>query len=429
MLKPDLRLSRGGGVGLSPPLLRSRWVEFPEGVEELPANSLAPGFAAAGVCAGIKRSGKEDVGLLLCRSPQPASAAFFTANAAAAAPVMVSRKRCALERLRAVVVNSGCANAATGQPGVADAEAMQAKGAAVLGLAVEEVAVCSTGTIGDRLPLPKVLAGIEEAARSLGGDAATFQRAIETTDAFPKQVAVACQLEGRQVVVTAQCKGAGMISPRFATMLCFLETDAAIEPALFSELVGRAVERSFGRISVDGQLSTNDTVVAIASGASGVVVAAGSPAAERFSSLLDAVLLQLALLVVKDGEGSKRIGRVVVEAESGGEAEAVARAVANSPLVKAALYGGDPNWGRILQAAGQALAGSGERPISVAIEGVEVCRAGEAVAVPQPGLEEAVSGEEVEYLVRVGEGNGGYAELYFSDLSHTYVTINAEYRT
>ena len=414
---------------MSETFFRSRWVRPPADLEELAPTALPGGFLAGGVSAGLKRSGKEDVGLLVCRAQRPASAAFFTSSAAAAAPVVVSRERCNLARLRAVVVNSGCANAATGEGGIADAVAMQEKAAGELGLAASEVAVCSTGTIGDRLPLAKVSAGIEEAARALRPDAAAFQASIETTDAFPKQAAVAFALGGGRVTVSAQCKGAGMISPRFATMLCFLETDAAVEPELFGQLVGEAVGSSFERISVDGQLSTNDTVIALASGASGVEVAAGTAEAARLGEVIGALLRQLAIMIVKDGEGARRVGRVVVRAADRDQAEAVARAVANSPLVKAALHGGDPNWGRILQAAGQALAGGGRLPISVALEGVEVCREGEAVALDERALAELVAGEEVEYLVRVGAGGEGYAELYFSDLSHTYVTINAEYRT
>jgi glutamate N-acetyltransferase/amino-acid N-acetyltransferase len=219
-----------------------------------------------------------------------------------------------------------------------------------------------------------------------------------------------------------------MISPAFATMLCFVQTDAALQPETADLLLGVCVKRSFDRISVDGQLSTNDTAILMASGASGVRVAPESEDELRFGEALDTVLRRLALLIVRDGEGAKRVGRVVVSGGHEPTVETAARAVANSPLVKAALHGGDPNWGRIAQAVGAALPGTAPLPVDIAIEGVPVCSYGAAIPFDLPALEQAVSGEEVEYTVGL-PGEGVETEVFFSDLSHDYVTINAEYTT
>jgi glutamate N-acetyltransferase/amino-acid N-acetyltransferase len=219
-----------------------------------------------------------------------------------------------------------------------------------------------------------------------------------------------------------------MISPRFATMLCFVETDAALSPETCDLLLGVCVKRSFDRVSVDGQLSTNDTAILIASGASGVVVAPESEDELRFGEALDALLRQLAVLMVRDGEGAKRTARVVVTGGHQGAVDAAARAVANSPLVKAALHGGDPNWGRIAQAVGAALPGTAPLALDIWIEDTQVCARGSAIPYDEAALARAVAGSEVEYTVAL-PGEGADAEVFFSDLSHEYVTINAEYTT
>jgi len=230
------------------------------------------------------------------------------------------------------------------------------------------------------------------------------------------------------VRLSAQAKGAGMIEPSFATMLCFVQTDAALERQTAELLLGVCVKRSFDRISVDGQLSTNDTVILQCSGASGVRVAPESEDELRLGEALDALLRMLAVMIVRDGEGSKRVGRVVVR---GGHAEGVeraARAVANSPLVKTALHGADPNWGRIAQAVGAALLGSAPLSVDIAIEGITVCSDGAAVAHDVDALNAAAAGVEIEYIVAL-PGDGSETEVFFSDLGHEYVTINAEYTT
>ncbi len=411
-------------------VFHSRWVETPAYATELPGSGLPGGFRAAGVACGIKDSGAPDLGLLVSDAAETTSAARFTRSGTQSAPVLVCRERCALERIRAVVVNSGNANAATGLPGLEDAVEMQSTAAAAMELDSESaVAVASTGVIGVPLPIERATAGIRAAAEQLRphGDV-DFAEAIRTTDVFAKRIGLEVALGDRAVRLSAQAKGAGMISPGFATLLCFVQTDAALSPETCDLLLGVTVKRSFERVSVDGQLSTSDTVIVQASGASGVVIEPETEDELRFGEALDSVLRQLALQIVRDGEGSRRVGRVVVR---GGEAEAVdavARAVANSPLVKTALYGGDPNWGRIIQAVGMTLPGTAPLPVDVAIEGVEVCVRGAAVPHDPAALAAAVQREEVEYEIGL-PGEGAETERFFSDLGHEYVTLNAEYTT
>jgi glutamate N-acetyltransferase/amino-acid N-acetyltransferase len=408
----------------------SRWVPAPEHVRELAAGAGLPaGFRASGVACGIKPSGRSDLGLLRCDAEHPLSAARFTSSSTAAAPVLLTRERCGLSALRAAAVNSGCANAATGERGLQDAARMQESAAQALALAPHEVALASTGSISHHLPMERLLDGIARAGTDLRPDGdSEFQRAIETTDAFEKRASLEVALRDGPVRLSAQCKGAGMISPRFATMLCFVQTDAALVPGSIDALLDQAIARSFDRISVDGQLSTNDTILLMASGASGVEVCAGTEDEQLFAAALGALLRQLAVLVVADGEGAARIARVRVRAGDPAEAELTARAVANSPLVKAALHGGDPNWGRILQAVGGALPGSAPLALEIAIEGITVCASGAATEYDEEALKRSVQGSEIDYEVALA-GDGAEAEVLFSDLSHEYVTLNAEYTT
>jgi len=407
----------------------SRWVPRPAHVREDDRGGLPRGFRAAGVAAHVKASGEKDLGLLVADAPETVSAARFTRSGVLAAPVIVSRERAEVGRLRAIVANSGNANAATGSEGVDDALATQAAGAAAAGVDQLHVAVASTGVIGVPLPLDRVLAGIEEARGELRTDGdRDFAEAIRTTDRFAKRASLVVELPSGDVRLTAQCKGAGMIQPNFATMLCFVQTDALLEPETADLLLGVTVKRSFDRISVDGQLSTNDTVVLMASGASGVKVEPLSEDELRLGEALDALLRQLALLIVADGEGAGRIGRVVVSGGDQESVERVAREVANSPLVKTALNGGDPNWGRIAQAVGGALLDRSPLPFDIAIEGVTVFADGGALRFDQDALNAAVRRDEVEYVVAL-PGEGAETEVFFSDLGHEYVTINAEYTT
>ncbi len=385
-----------GGDGF----FRSRWVDAPAGVEELDPARLAPGFRAGGAHCGLKGGGRTDVGIVVCDAEEVSSAMVLTRNASAAAPIRVCRKVVDLDDVRAAVVNSGNANAETGEKGFADALAMCERTADVLGLEAAQIAVAETGVIGVPVPMSAVLPGIDAAAETLAADGGDlFSEAIMTTDRWPKR----CTLTLDGVTLSAQAKGAGMIEPKMATMLCFVQTDAVLaDPG--AELQA-AVDASFNRITVDGQMSTNDCVLLQGTGASGRPLPAG---------LLEAVLKQLAIEIVRDGEGAARIGRVEVsEAASQDEAERVARAIANSPLVKTALFGRDPNWGRIAQAAGAALVGEdleeiGEERIDAAELGAET--------------------EEAEIGLRLGRG-GARAHVWFSDLGYEYVRINGEYTT
>lgn len=378
----------------------SRWVTPPDGVEELDPAELAPGFRAAGAACGLKGGGATDVGLIACEDAGVASSLLLTRNAAAAAPVRVCRESCDRNSIRAAVVNSGNANAATGEQGRRDAMAMRDAAAAALALDPSQVAVAETGTIGVPLDVASVLSGVGEASRELSASGGTaFSEAIMTTDSGPKRCTVRCD----GVTLSAQAKGAGMIEPRMATMLCFIQTDAAVSDP--DAALRSAADASFERITVDGQMSTNDTVLLQAGGRSGKKLPDG---------LLEAVLLQLAIEILADGEGATRVARATVhEARDQAEAELVARAIANSPLVKTALHGRDPNWGRIAQAAGMALAGE-ELP-ELGAEEIDADELGGA-------------GAEAELAVRLDRGDAG-AHVYFCDLTKEYVAINAEYTT
>jgi glutamate N-acetyltransferase/amino-acid N-acetyltransferase len=406
---------------------RSRWVDLPAGVSERDRDELPSGFRAAGVAAGIKKAGDLDVGLLVCESESAVSAARFTRNALVAAPVTISR-RAALPRLRAVVVNSGNANVANGEAGLAVAAAMAETAARELGLAPEVVGVASTGVIGVGLEHTPVLSGIAAAAQALAPRAGDFAHSILTTDRWPKYATIALTLSAGEVRISAQAKGGGMIAPALATMLCFVETDASVDHQTLERLLDAAIGRSFNRISVDGQLSTNDSVFMLAAGSSGVVVEAGGDDEAAFAAALGALLKQLALEVVSDGEGASRVARLEVRGPSGAT-EPVARGVANSPLVKCALYGGDPNWGRVLQAAGQALPDAGGVPFRLAIEEIEVARGGAAAPLDEAlrsRLDAAMQAAEVELRLEFGDEEEE-SEIYFCDLGPTYVEINSEY--
>jgi glutamate N-acetyltransferase/amino-acid N-acetyltransferase len=421
-----------GGVASGPPqpFFHSRWVPAPGHVRDLgPEAGLPLAFRAGGVVCGIKPSGNRDLGLLVCDAERPVSAARFTATGAPAAPVLVSRERCRLDSLRAVLANSGCANAATGQRGLDDAAKTQGAAAIALGCEPAEVALASTGGISHRLPVEPMLKGILTARPALAreGDV-SFQQAIQTTDASEKRANLEVELPSGAVRLSAQCKGAGMISPNFATMLCFVQTDAALEAQTADLLLGVCVKRSFDRASVDGQLSTNDTAILICSGASGVRVAPESEDELLLGEALDALLRQLAIMMTADGEGAERVGRVIVRGGHLPSAEAAARAVANSPLVKTALHGADPNWGRIVQAVGGALPGTAPLPVALTIEGIAVCVDGAAIGYDEQALGRAVQGKEIEYEVGL-PGEGAETEVFFSDLGHEYIRINAEYTT
>jgi glutamate N-acetyltransferase/amino-acid N-acetyltransferase len=381
--------------------------------------TAAAGFVASGVHAGIRKATPD---LALLRSVEPAvGAAMFTTNRVLAAPVLVSQAALEASEPQAVVVNAGFANAATGAQGLRDAQQTAARAAELLGLAPEQVLVLSTGVIGIPLPMAKLLAGLEEAAAALspaGGDGAA--NAILTTDAGPKQAAVV--RDG--FTVGGMAKGAGMIHPCLATMLAVVTTDYPLEPGEAKAFLRTAVDASFNRISVDGECSTNDTVVLLANGASGV-----ERDDEAFAAALHEVCAGLAGQIVADGEGATVLLEIeVAGAANDGEARAIARRIATSPLVKTAAFGHDANWGRVLVAAGSAAYNGGfaqldpER-LSVAFNGTHVFEQGAPV-----GAEPDVAGGVCRIQLDLGLG-AGRASYLASDLSYDYVRINAEYRT
>jgi glutamate N-acetyltransferase/amino-acid N-acetyltransferase len=382
--------------------------------------TAAKGFEAAGVAAGIRPSGQPDVALV--RSTVPAvGAALWTANRVQAAPVLVSRRHLERSQPQAVVVNAGVANAATGPDGEADAEATASAVAAALDLDASSVVVLSTGVIGVRLPLPQVLAGVSAAAARLsrtGGDEAAT--AILTTDSGPKTAV--CSTGG--FTVGGMAKGAGMIHPVLATMLAVITTDYALEPDEVEPVLRAAVDRSFNRISVDGDCSTNDAVVLLANGASG---APRDP--DAFAAALGAVCGDLSRQIVADGEGATVVLEIVVTgARDDGEAAAIARRVATSPLVKTAAFGRDPNWGRVLAAAGSAphdggFASLDPALLAVAFDGTPVFADGAPT-----GLVPELGGSACRIELDMGLG-AGEAQYLSSDLTYDYVRINAEYTT
>ena len=384
--------------------------------------TAAPGFLASGVHAGIRRSGPD---LAIVRSTVPAvGAAVWTTNRVLAAPVIVSKRHLENAEPQAVVINAGVANAATGSTGIADAELTAAETASALSLAPEQVVVLSTGVIGVPLPMERVLAGVQAASAALapdGGDAAAA--AILTTDRWPKQAVVG----GDGFVVGGMAKGAGMIHPRLATMLAVVTTDYPLEPGEPATFLRAAVDASFNRISVDGECSTNDAVVLLANGASGVERTAERD--EQLAAALGEVCTALAREIVADGEGSTVLLEIAVSgAVSDAEAEAVARRIATSPLVKTAAFGRDPNWGRVLAAAGSAPWNGGfaqvdaER-LSVSFDGSPVFVRGEPT-----GATPVLGGTAVTIDLDLGLGAGS-ASYLASDLTYDYVRLNAEYTT
>ena len=405
---------------------RSRWVEKPDHVTELEPDALPSCFCSAGVAAGIKPKGL-DVGVLVSLQ-ESVSAARFTTNARVGAPVIAS-KEARLDALRAVVANSGCSNVGDGERGLETARAMQRAVAEEFDIGADQVGVASTGVIGLELPRDAVVGGARAACGALTGNAADFAEAILTSDAGPKRACLEVALpSGAAVRLAAQAKGAGMISPRYATMFCFVQTDAGLDAETLDLLTGVCVKRSFDRISVDGQLSTSDTVFALANGASDVRIEPQTPDELAFGEAMDALLRQLALDLVHDGEGCERVGRIVVHGAPE-TVEPVARSVADSPLVKTAIHGGDPNFGRILQAAGQAFPPGAPFIVDLEIEGRQLVSAGDAIDVGSDELaelERAMQQDEVEIVLTL-PGEGGETEIFFSDLSEEYVTYNASY--
>lgn len=400
-------------------LTRSDWLEAPTELERLRDGGVtAPeGFVAGAVACGLKESGSLDVGVL--HSTRPARSALVDTTSALPSESVIHTRSLDLSGLQAVVVNAGNANAQTGPAGIADAAAVGAAAAAGLGVDPGVVAVCSTGVIGHRFDVNRVADGATTAARGVtrsGSDG--FSRAICTTDRAPKTAAWRLRLPSGVYTIGAAAKGAGMISPGMATMLAYVTTDVAVAADDLAALLRDVAAESFNRISVDGQMSPSDTLMVMANGEGPELT---GDELVLFTRALRAICRWLALMIVRDGEGAEHVVRLIVHgAQDAAEAETVARAIGTSPLIKAAVYGRDPNWGRVTQSVGAALAGVTPAPdVSLTFDGLAPDDAGIGAVM-----------DRAEYEMHVGLGRGdARAELFFSDLTHAYVSINSEYTT
>ncbi|CUH95193.1 Arginine biosynthesis bifunctional protein ArgJ [Propionispora sp. 2/2-37] len=389
------------------------------------------GFKAAGVKAGLKKSGKEDVAVIYSTEPA-AAAAVFTTNTMAAAPVIVSRQAAEKGKASAIIVNSGCANACTGEQGLADAKAMARITADLLGVAQDEVLVASTGIIGVTLPMEKVAAGINKTVGELSVEgAAKAAQAIMTTDTFAKSCAYEFELSGKMVRIAGIAKGSGMIHPNMATMLSFITTDAAIAAPVLKQALTEAVGVSFNMVSVDGDTSTNDMVAVLANGLAGNTVIADSAGKDYqlFSKALTAVCIDLAKMVARDGEGATKFLEVNVSgAASFAEAKKAAMAIAKSPLVKTAFFGQDPNWGRILCAVGYSEAAVVPEKTSLDISGITIVENGLGVPYDEHALRTVMAAHDIVVNVDLAAG-AAKATVWTCDFSYEYVKINGEYHT
>ena len=392
--------------------------------------TTARGFRAAGIHAGIKaKAGALDLALIVSDTPATA-AAVFTTNKAQAAPVLVSREHLAHTGgvARAVVVNSGCANACTGDAGLADARTMAAETAALVGCAAEEVLVSSTGVIGVALKMDRLRAGLPQAHAALAtdqGDKAA--RAIMTTDPFPKESAVTVTVGDRSFSIGGTAKGSGMIEPNMATMLGFVTTDAAVPKVLLDRVLREVVDDTFNAITVDGECSTNDCVMLLANGASGVAI--DERTYDAFADGLRAVCLRLALGIVRGGEGATKLVTVTVNgAATPAEARIAAKAIANSLLVKTAIHGGDPNWGRLVAVSGRAGVAFDLSRAKVTIGPILLFKDGRPYDEAAPEAASYLKNDDISIAVDLGAGDAS-STVWTCDLSADYVKINAEYRT
>jgi glutamate N-acetyltransferase/amino-acid N-acetyltransferase len=388
------------------------------------------GFRATGLHCGIKASGKPDLSLIVSDAPATA-AGVFTINLAKAAPVFLSQDHLASSggRASAIITNSGCANACTGPQGVADAKEMAQLTASAVGCREDHVLVASTGVIGVNLKMDKLRAGIPQAASSVTADGgAAAARAIMTTDPFPKECAVEVTTEFGAFRVGGMAKGSGMIEPRMATMLGYLTTDAEVETVMLARALTEASRYTFNAITVDGEPSTNDCVFALASGASGVTI--NENLYPALVEGLRAVAHELALGIVRGGEGAtKLIAITVTGAATDADAWMAARAIANSPLVKTAVHGGDPNWGRLVAAAGRSGAAFVLDGARVQIGPLVLFENGRPFDELAPKAAEYLMGKDLTIEVNLGTGGSHRATVWTCDLTAEYVKINAEYRT
>ena len=391
--------------------------------------TAAAGFRASGVAAGIKRSGALDV-TLIAADQAASAAALFTTNQVQAAPVQVSRANLAASRghVRAVIVNSGCANACTGSQGLETARATVAETGAALGCPSEQVLVSSTGVIGVHLDRKTMLGGVHSAAAALSRDGASAARGIMTTDLAPKEHGVQVETPKGVFRVGGIAKGAGMIEPMLATMLAFMTTDAKVEPALLDRALREVAGRTFNAITVDGECSTNDMLVGLASGASDATI--GEAEYPALVAGLEAVARTLAIAIVCGGEGATKLVEIhVTGAASKEDAMRAAKTMANSPLVKTAVHGADPNWGRLVAASGRSGARFLIDRALVEVGGVLLFQNGQPYDDNAPEAAKLLERDEIEIHVDLGTGGAGEATVWTCDLSAEYVRINGEYRT
>jgi glutamate N-acetyltransferase/amino-acid N-acetyltransferase len=392
-------------------------------------NNTCSGFKAAGIAAGLKKKGKKDLGLMVSEIPATV-AGVFTRNRVKAAPVILDRRRIKTGVCQAIIVNSGNANCCTGEQGIRDAETMANLAASELGISEDLVLVASTGVIGESLPIEKIDAAIPTLVDSLKSEGIPdLARSIMTTDTVPKMLSAHGVVNGKAFTVTGVAKGAGMIRPDMATMLCFVCTDVKISSEILKEILVKAVNRSFNRITIDGDTSTNDTVLVMANGLSGAVIQ--SPAQKDiFQKILDETFLDLAKQLVRDGEGVTKLVEIMVRnALSDSDAQKVVDTVAHSPLVKTAFFGEDANWGRIAGAVGRAGVQIDPYKIDVYFDDVQMVKAG----MGQGKTVEAKATKVLkrpEFTVTIDLNSGsGSGSILTCDFSVDYIRINADYRS
>jgi glutamate N-acetyltransferase/amino-acid N-acetyltransferase len=389
-----------------------------------------PGFQAAGIASGIKEDGRKDLALLYSEAPAKA-AGVFTTNVFKAAPVLLDMERIKSGTSRAVIVNSGNANAATGDEGYQDAVKMARFCAGALQIDEAQVLVASTGVIGRRLPIDKVAGNVSRLVKGLStGGIPEAAQAIMTTDRYPKVQFREGPVGGSDICVCGIAKGAGMIEPGMATLLAFVLTDADIDDAAMKRALREAVDQSFNAISVDGCMSTNDTVLILANGLAGNrKIRTTTRDYAVFTGMLTNVMTELAKSIVRDGEGATKLIEIVVEgAKTSGEAKAIAYQIARSNLVKTAFYGGDPNWGRVISAVGAAGVPVNGDAVELYFDGLPLFRKGQGIASDLQELSEVMKKEQVTVLVKLGQGTK-FFRVYSSDLTVEYVNINAHYTT
>ena len=389
------------------------------------------GFLAAGVKAGIKASGNHDVAVIYSTVPA-ATGAVFTQNKMCAAPVLLSREVAQESVAQAIIVNSGCANACTGEQGLLDAREMQAFAADLLGIEPQNVYVCSTGVIGHFLPMDKIKNGLADAVDVMDeNEGESCAMAIQTTDTFIKRAAYEFEVGGKTSRIAGIAKGAGMIHPNMATMLTFLTTDAAIAPDVLKRAVKAAADKSFNMVVVDGDTSTNDSMIVLANGLAEneIIFSEEHPDYQAFFEALVTCAQDLAKLIARDGEGATKFLEVnVVGAATWKDAKAAAMAIAKSPLVKTAFFGEDPNWGRIVCAAGYSGAVMNADKVNLSIGGVRLVENGMNCNIPLTSLTDIMSEHDITMTIDMAAGNE-CATVWTCDFSYEYVKINGEYHT